>query len=478
MNRVTKIIIAFLLVFSISTVNIHHDAHAAGLAAGLGIANLAVSLAAVAEAEYNSDGWQAIRRYATDEFGVLGFMCTSSYFDQIEYNWRRFRNGTAVGEEPYFPNDATSETVFNDMQDFLVDNTTTTDVSVTFSDDMIDWLKFYHDDIIANASVYYGNTTDLTSMVNQFQDGAYYNGIKDYCIAHSDKIVLLDNGTKSVCCVDWQPNYAMLQNAYFDGAGQYAYRGYLYNMDTWQNITGSSMSDFMIWDSNSSEFVSASDQFYGFDWLYSILMQNNYLVGNIYKQMITYNKQVQFKCYKTLADLQNGSQGLQPFYYNNSTWQDFSNNQNTTYTIDNSNSNNTTYGQIGDYIADSYNNGGYPSVNTTNNWIEDNSTNIQNGGGGSSDDNGGGGSSSDGIFDFLSDLGAVLGNLISNLGTAITEIISGIADLITSIITELPLMFTDFLGALFGWLPAEWVALLGLGLVCMLIWGVVKIFRG
>ena len=132
--------------------------------------------------------------------------------------------------------------------------------------------------------------------------------------------------------------------------------------------------------------------------------------------------------------------------------------------------------------------------NTNNNTYTDNSTtnnnfffNLLHGGtvSGNGTGNGSGGTvsgngtgTSGNIFDWLGDLGQVLGNLIKNLGEALLNIIRGITELIESIVVGLPTMFFEFIGAVFGWLPEEWISLLSLSLACMLIYGIVKIFRG
>lgn len=180
--------------------------------------------------------------------------------------------------------------------------------------------------------------------------------------------------------------------------------------------------------------------------------------------------------------------GKQAYYYNNSVWQDFSNTTGD-YTFSPSNINTITYGDTVSYINDYHDtNNNYPDNSNINNWINTTNNNNTSGGGSGSggDDSGGGsggggsgsGTGTDGIFDFLSDLGSVLGNLIKNLGQAITNIIKGISDLVSSIVTDLPTVFFDFIGSIFGWLPDEWVTLLSLSLAAMLIWGIVKVIRG
>lgn len=196
---------------------------------------------------------------------------------------------------------------------------------------------------------------------------------------------------------------------------------------------------------------------------------------------VSYGHVKEIPIYGTKSLLESSERGTMPYYYNNTVWQDFS--QSTgDYTFSPTNINTVTYGDTVTYINDYHDtNNNYPDNSTVNNWINNtNEENITNNGGGSGGDDSGGGSGSgtDGIFDFLSDLGAVLGNLIKNLGQAITNIIKGISDLVTSIVTDLPTVFFDFIGAIFGWLPDEWVTLLSLSLAAMLIWGIVKVIRG
>ena len=198
--------------------------------------------------------------------------------------------------------------------------------------------------------------------------------------------------------------------------------------------------------------------------------------------VISKNYRVPFKIFSgtpTVSDYM-----YSPYYYNNDVWQDFSTSSGD-YTLSPSNINTVSYGDTITYI-DNYNddNGNPPTLQDININIENtNNNNVNGGSGGGSGDgsggNGGGsGSGNDGIFNFLSDLGSVLGNLISNLGQAITNIIKGISDLVTSIVTDLPTVFFDFVGSIFGWLPEEWVTLLSLSLAAMLIWGIVKVIRG
>lgn len=177
----------------------------------------------------------------------------------------------------------------------------------------------------------------------------------------------------------------------------------------------------------------------------------------------------------------------QPYYFNNDVYTDFSTSSGD-YVIDSSSVNTVSYGDTISYI-DSFNTeNGYPPTtvqvnlniereNTENKTPSSGGDNGGDNGGGSGGDNGGGSSGSN-IFDFLSDIGAVLGNLIKNLGNVLTELISGVAEIITGLFEAIPTIFGDFLGALLGWLPEEIRALIILGITAMIIVGIIKVIRG
>lgn len=171
--------------------------------------------------------------------------------------------------------------------------------------------------------------------------------------------------------------------------------------------------------------------------------------------------------------------GLQPYYYNNEVWSNFSNSTGD-YTVSENNINTITYGDVVSYVNDYHDtNNNYPDNSTVNNWIETtNNNNNGSGGGGSGGGGSGSGDDSTGIFDFLSKIGQVLGNLIKNLGSVLTDLIEGIAETISGLFESIPTIFGDFLGALLGWLPDELQALIILGISAMIIVGLIKVFRG
>lgn len=177
--------------------------------------------------------------------------------------------------------------------------------------------------------------------------------------------------------------------------------------------------------------------------------------------------------------------GIQPYYYNNQTWSDFSSSTGD-YTVDNSNVNTVTYGDVVSYVNDYHDtNNNYPDNSTVNNWIE--TTNNNNTGGGSGGS--GGDSGGSGIVSILSALGKAIADLITGIVAFITEIIGGLVEAITGLLTTLtdlisnftesiPNIFSPLLGWLFDGLPDEFTAIILLGLTACVIASIIKILRG
>ena len=185
----------------------------------------------------------------------------------------------------------------------------------------------------------------------------------------------------------------------------------------------------------------------------------------------------------------------QPYYYNNTVWEDFSSSTGD-YTLTNNNINTITYGDTTSYI-DSFNqtNGVPPSVTNIDTWIEN--QNVENttptptptptgtpGGDDSSDD----GSGSN-IFDVLTRLGQAIGNLISGIGSFLTGIVEGLVSAVTSLLSKLSELITGTLESLtnifsglisfvYAGLPEEVQGLLLLCLTMALLVTVIQLIRG
>ena len=171
---------------------------------------------------------------------------------------------------------------------------------------------------------------------------------------------------------------------------------------------------------------------------------------------------------------------IKDFYRNKDTWSLFNDNLSGdgTYIFGSGSGNSVSFDDIVAYIGDysSDNNGDYPTLPQINLYIQTQNSDNNNpdSGGGS----GGSGDDSGGIFDFLSNIGEVLGNLISNLGQVLADLISGVVEAVSSVLEAIPNVFTPLISYIFGWLPESVQALVVLGITAMLIIGIVKMIRG
>lgn len=182
--------------------------------------------------------------------------------------------------------------------------------------------------------------------------------------------------------------------------------------------------------------------------------------------------------------------GCNPYYYNNSVWQDFSSSSGD-YTLTNNNINTVTYGDTVSYINDYHDtNNNYPDNSTVNNWIET-TNNNNNSGGGSGDDPGGGSGSDDSgsIFDWLKTLGKAIGDLIKGVGNFLSEIVAGLVDAITNLLDSITTLITGVLESLtnifsgliefiFAGLPDDIRNVLSLALTVAILISVLKLIRG
>ena len=203
------------------------------------------------------------------------------------------------------------------------------------------------------------------------------------------------------------------------------------------------------------------------------------------RKFYTSSEHNQHIVYRRLVDIPVGS-GSQSYYVTDSfNTENISDSFNTSVTeIDNS----ITLGDIDLYI-DQYkddHNGSEPDINNIyiyiNNWDptptptpSPSPTPTPD-----PDDPSGGGGSGDGgnIWDFLSTIGEVLGNLISGLGQILAGLLSAISSIITSLKDGIPNTIGLFLEWFFPFLPEEIIALINLSILCMVLVGVVRLIRG
>lgn len=369
----------------------------------------------------------------------------------------------------------------------------TFDPEITFNDSFKNEMVSYANNIIDEAGFSYVYSFRLLDSLSNFQNQAVYDGIRRFLVNNNYDVVFLasDNGSTPYLYAFNFDNLSFVKYADNQSHADSVYC-HLYDFNT-KNVyyLDSTIADRFIFD--NSDFVKDTNSWTKEN--ININVQLSYVEANIINNytgnwVLSMNDYITYKMYKTYNDFLEDT-SLYDSYYNSVLWDNFVNSNNTTYTIDSSNSNNITYGDVTSYINEYHDsNGTYPDINDIQVFIDNNIPNSDptptptptpdpddpNGGGGSGGSGGSG--DSDNIFDFLSKIGEVLGSLIKNLGNVLADLVAGIGSIISSLIESIPTVFSDFLGALIGWLPSELQALISLSITAMIIIGLIKLFKG
>lgn len=406
-----------------------------------------------------------IKSFVSKSFGVVGFLLdeTAVTFDKI----RHIISGTN--------NSGITDSSTEDEVGEWIKNNVSGDQNngIIYNSNYNSFVDNFATDFESNSGFWTCYAFDLRYMSGQFTGTAKYNGLKSL-LSVSDNIVgVVWSAYNNVCLVPLDDYWFRVNNANWNGTVLYTYAN-----GTTAPINGGY--EKYTWNSTLNEYVKDTNlynaQLSGV--AVSLTPQNTSTAD---AKVLWYGVK-EINVFNSVATATTYGVGAKPYYYNTNTWNDFSN-KTGDYTVDNSNINTVTYGDTVSYIQDSYNEtGNYPDNSTVNNWITNtnNDNHSTSGGGGSGGDNGGGSGSGDsdvGIFDFLSRIGAVLGNLIKNLGDTLAELIEGIAEVVSTLFESIPTVFGDFLGALLGWLPEELRALIMLGISAMIIVGLIKMFK-
>lgn len=498
-KRIVSLIMVFVLSFLIILLDVKRTEAAAVVGALGGIATaygtyLAIENSTVYQEAYDSEWWSRWRNAVDDGLNMIGLKhplaqamvnpLADPYQELVKY-WKS-KNNTQ--------NDPTDKQI----GDFAVDLNRDISIigdTVQFGNDYKTLIKNYGNSIIENSGEYYAYTCDISKNVSGFTDQNKYNALKDFCEQYQS-----DNYIVNLNSLDYLVKMPKSEWNFVGGRtiDQYTlgYNVSLYN-NNWQKPRFCDLPSGYIYQYNNGTYTQGS--FYSATqaetWLIAkndgICLMSNSWGGVRGAGVYTYHKVETVKVYQTLNDLKATSVGEAP-YYITSNWQDFTNSGNTTYTVDSSNYNPVTYGDIVAYNQQYYDDHSYyPTTNTTQEWID----NIENhpmptptptptpnpqdpngNGGGSVSGNGSGNSGN--IFDWISDLGSVLGNLIKNIGNLIVSLIDSLVSVITTITEKIPNLFGDLLNFVFGGLPEEIRALIILGITCMVVYGIIKLIRG
>lgn len=408
-----------------------------------------------------------------------------------------------------------------EVADKLNDDIEFTDDSIILGPNADAILKKYIEIVQNNAGFVYVYSVPVTDMLALFDNATYYNKLKSFCYENESNYIIRFNKSKNAFQLMELADTGLIRSS-----NTIAPLVQFYDMVDW---TSQNDRVYYRWDSTESDIISSTQNHttnsnWGLDTRVKPtpdFILNFSATPQVY--IVSAYNSYTYKMYFTLNDLKNDSQGIAPYYIGNG-FQEFMNSSGT-YTIGSENCNNVSYSdvtnyvnsfntengtnptptQITIYIQDTHNNGGEnggqggqggeggqggtggqggnATVTNTNNPTFNNNPNINiNLGFPSVSDNTVSGNGIHGgvnnIFDFLTAIGDVLGNLIKNIGNVLADIVEGIASIVSNLLESIPTVFGDFMGALIGWLPEELRALIMLSITAMIIVGLIKLFRG
>lgn len=375
----------------------------------------------------------------------------------------------------------TDEQVLKKINDQLGNNITVNDNSLTYNDNSKNLLKLYANAVVNNSGFEYMYSIRLDDNLSNFSDGEYYNAVRRKLIDLNGYTTVVYNPYENMIRAT---NDDELSFVYYSDVPNLNYNSICtpYNNSSWDIFyLNDNTCDTFVYDSNEHEFVSGNSA----SWWNGVTLNRTKGDGYV-AQGLNQNSVISitgykvYKVYKTLQDLKNDSVGVSPYYINDSYNTNMNNSGN--YTIDSSNSNNVTYGDVTNYVNNYYGtNNQYPNPQQIQIIIDNNNSGGGSGGGdnggGSGGGSGGSGGSTEGIFDFLSKIGEVIGNLIANLGNVLAEILRGISELVSSVMETMPTFLTPLLHFVFGFLPPEIQAVIYLAIVGMLIVGLLNFLK-
>lgn len=385
-------------------------------------------------------------------------------------------------------NTASDQEVIDNASRYFINNTVLTDNSIEYNSNSKNLTVGFANDIINNSGYRYVYTVNLIDNVRLWPDGVKYNALRslisskqsDYICCYYDYTGVLQCFSKNVGIV-WNNNY---NNVFGCRCYNKASWEYLLSSEVYKFNTSSQVFD-LVNTGNGSGGAFGKDP-------NSILTASTIGNANIFFTVGEINS---YKMFMSLDDLKAESIGVSPYYVSDK-WNNFINSNNSTYTVDSSNSNNITYGDTNNWINNYYtDNGNYPDPTNIQIYIDNNippsptPTPTPTPTPGPDDPSGGGSGGSGGIdLGWLGTLGQLIGQIVSAIGNFFTGVLQGIvnalssvlgflSDTISSLGETLPTTFFDFIGAIFGWLPDPMMITLKALFLMMVFVGVISIFR-
>lgn len=364
-----------------------------------------------------------------------------------------------------------------EVQEFFDDNITVSPHSnshhnISYSPDMYLYVNSEIQQIMSESPYFYAYSCNVKLRPTDFVSGDTYRAWNDFISQYQDEYYIF-KVANSFYLYPLTNDIAFVYGSYRE---PYSYV-YAYDYNEWSQIRWSDMYKCFNFDPATNEFTEIANPNGTYAAGGYVIQDYNDINGlpitdTSFQWVLSFGKNVLVKVYKTLNDLKESNLGISPYYVTDSynTFANTTGSYNTT-----TNDNSVTYGDVTNYVNNYYGqNGTYPTPEQIKIEIEI----IQSGGSGGGSGGSGGDNGDLGIFDFLSRIGEVLGNLIKNLGNVLAELVEGLAETVNSLFESIPTVFNSFMQGVFSWLPTELLSIITLGIAAMILVGIIKIFKG
>lgn len=406
--------------------------------------------------------------------------------NQEDYTKTKYVVKTIIENNPdAFGGKTENEVTQEDMDEWLQNNITVNNyadgnVQFSTSGEFNGVVNKIENDIMDETGYKLYRAFDIFAYNTNFSNGDLYNALVSVCSQYQEDyyIIKVGNGTKVILIP--------MKKYGFMSAGtnsQFAHMVAAVSFQSWTTAPDDDDYIQLDYDTATKQFIRNVDLYrtnvYG--WAEkSYSTQNNISNSSAY---ISYKKRIFMPYFSSSDAFKNFAINKAPYYITDTYENTVKDSYNTsTDNIDNS----IKYDTVNNYITDSYNtNNDYPSPYDITDFIRNydpnptpTPTQNPNSGDNGSGESGSSGSGDTNIFDWLSRIGSVLGNLIKNLGNVLAELVESIASVISNLFESIPTIFNDFLGGVIGWLPPELRALITLSISAMVIVGLIKMFKG
>ena len=440
---------------------------------------------------------------------------------------------------PDYPSNGSNDDKANYISNYLIDNTTINDNSrnYTLNQNAKNLINSINQRYIDKVGLIYCHSFDINDAPGKFANRDLYLNTINLIKANPHKLAFINTKTSSYWVSFVTDNDLMLiysQDYTYNGV--HYPKVSFYSASNWNQVNLYNKYPTFKYDNTNNVYVQATDYQAPTNKLVALtgglpILGFNSTFSN-YGYFVSVSGDQIIPVYASTSVAQSESVGHKSYYVNNTVNNNFKNSTGD-YTVNNDNSNHATYRNVTNYVDNSITNTGKePSPNEIEIYIENvlpnnptptptsipdnpsgglgssvsgnsggtasasatannsgvnvtvnNNHNINfnvpglSGNGTGSGSVSGNGNGSSNIFDWISDIGSVIGDFIKNVGELIADVVKGITETITTILADIPNIISVLVEFVYGGLPDELKAIVTLGITTVIFVGVIKMMR-